>query len=182
MAHAFTPQAAVTVQGTIEQLNRGGVKIEGSWYNYPRDYSGERIPREAVGAFVVLAVLLGEGKPMIGSVLKLEKAAPASASAAPAPSEPKPAPSPAPSPTPAPAVSPEGPSWTDHPATDGQKKKIEDLSQALGLSAQMVNLVVKLRFQNEAKSVESLTKGEASRLIHFLDSDPATLLGKGRKG
>jgi hypothetical protein len=195
MANSNLVQAAVTIQGTIEASNKGGVKIAGAWYNYPRGFPNEgKLSREVVGALVTLAVFCGDGdaKPVIGSVLKLEKPegvpsekpAPASAPIAPAPAaEMEPvvpvAQAPAPEASPAPAA-PSVPSWTADPASGGQKEKIAQLSESLGLSSQTVNLILKMRYKDEQKSTASLTKGEASRLISFLESQAPTLPARGR--
>lgn len=185
MANSNQVQAAVTIQGTIEASNKGGVKIAGAWYNYPRGFPNEgKLSREMVGAVATLAVLYGDGdaKPVIGSVLKLEKPEGApSENPVPAPAEGVPVPLPAPE---MPAVAPEATaapgSWTKDPISDGQKEKIEKLSTSLGLSSQAVNLILKMRFKDEQKSIVSLTKGEASRLISFLDSQAPALPARGR--
>lgn len=182
MTTSSTLQAPGTIQGTITQLNRGGVKVGDTWFNYPRGTADQaKLSKEAVGALVVLAIVMVEGKPMIGSVQRLEKAqAPAPAAAAvaqPAPAELPAAPSPAPAPQ-----APAGPGpWTAHPATDGQKQKIQELAESLGISSQMVNLILKLRFKDEAKSVATLKKGEASKVIQFLDAEMPQLPVRGRR-
>lgn len=194
-------QAATQIQGTIEQLNRGGIKVGGTWYNYPKGHAGERIPREFVGAFIVLTALSMEGKSYIGSILRLDRPK-ASAGAAPSNVESKSPEMPTPaSPPPAPvetkpaapvasAAAPgtssatpaavEAGGWTKEPATDGQKKKIEDLSKALDLEESTVQLILKLRFKEANKTVANLTKGEASKLITFLDNEAPLLPPKRR--
>ena len=75
---------------------------------------------------------------------------------------------------------PEPAAWTREPVTDDQKKKIEDLSKKLDLQEPTVQLILKMRFKDADKSVANLTKGEASKLITFLDNDAPLLPPKRR--
>lgn len=189
-------QQALRVQGVISAVNRGGVKIDGRWHNYPRGYAGERLPREAIGSYAVLLIVVYDDKPYIDSVLKLEKvpsadafASPAEASAqrpveSPAPSAPVPAPEPDPSIAPvatateaptAPESAPEAKRWASEPSTDAQRLKIERLAEAAGMTIQSVLTIARLAFRNPEKSMGNLTKGEASKLIVLLDGDAPTL-------
>jgi hypothetical protein len=189
MTNSNLVQAAVTVQGTIEASNRGGLKIDGTWYNYPKGFPNEgKLSREVIGSLVTLAVLFGDGlqTPVIGSVLKLGKPE-GSSSEAPAPAAPPVAPVPTPKSEPeepaAPAAAPgasAGGSWMSERISSGQKEKISKLAESLSLSAQAVNLILKMRYKDEAKSIESLTKSEASKLIQFLDSQAPTLPSRSR--
>lgn len=186
MANSNSVQAAVTVQGPIEASNKGGVKVGGAWYNYPRGTPNEgKLSRDVIGAVVTLAVLTMDGKLFIGSVLKLGKPEGAP-SETPVPVPVPPAPAQAAPPLPvvptqvaAPAA-PEVRSWITERISSGQKEKIQTLSESLDLSSQAVNLILKMRYKDEQKSIESLTKGEASRLISFLDSQAPTLPVRGR--
>lgn len=188
MANSNQVQAAVTVQGTIEASNKGGLKVDGTWYNYPRGTPNEgKLSRDVVGAQVTLAVLTADGqKPVIGSVLKLdgpEGSAGETPAAAPAPSQVVPGVEAQPAAPVAPASAPpvaSSPSWMADPVSGAQKEKIETLSASLGLSSGAVNLILKMRFKDEAKSVVSLTKLEASKLIQFLDGSAPALPSRGR--
>ena len=189
MANSNLVQAAVTVQGTIEASNRGGLKIDGTWYNYPRGFPNEgKLSREVIGSLVTLAVLFGDGsqQPVIGSVQKLGKPE-GSSDEAPAPAAlpelPVPSPKSEPAQPAAPAAAPgasAGGSWMSERISSGQKEKIKGLAESLDVSSQMVNLILKMRYKDEQKSIESLTKSEASKLIQFLDSQAPTLPARGR--
>jgi hypothetical protein len=183
-------QAAVHVQGTIEKSNKGGLLVNGTWYNYPRGTPSEgKLSGQGVGSLVTLAVFIPEdgSKPVIGRVVKLERPEGPKSEAPAAVPAPTPVVPPA-EPKPAPAVAPAAdrqaprplPSWTADPMSDVQKERIEKLSESLNLSSQVVNLILKMRFKDEAKSVGSLTKGEASKLIQFLDSQAPVLPSRGR--
>jgi hypothetical protein len=188
MSNSNLVQAAVTVQGQVESSNEGGLRIDGTWYNYPRGFPKEgKLSRDVVGSLVTLAVLFGDGtqKPLIGSVLKLAKpdgSPPKGAAPTPASPAPLPVPMPAPEAPAAPAAAPEVPEagWMKEPLSKGQKEKISMLATSLDLSSQMVNLILKMRYKDEQKSVESLTKSEASKLIQFLDSAAPALPQRGR--
>ena len=192
-----TPQA-LRVQGVISAVNRGGVKIDGRWYNYPRGYASERIPREAVGAFAVLLVAMFQGKPYIDSVLKLERVpaedAPASPPApgeapveSPAPEAAAPQAEAVPVPEVATATEPEAAPvppeaapagdkrWAAEPSTDAQRQKIARLADQAGMPITTVETVARLAFRDSEKSMATLTKGEASRLIVLLDGEPPAL-------
>lgn len=196
---------ALRVQGVISAVNRGGVKIDGRWHNYPRGYAAERLPREAMGAYAVLMIAMYEGKPYIDSVLKLEKVPPADAPASPAAasvegpvespapsapvpaSEPEPGPSVAPAATateapPAPEATPEAKRWAAEPSTDAQRQKIERLAETAGMPIQTVQTIARLAFRNPEKSMGNLTKGEASKLIVLLDGDAPALPSRRRSG
>ncbi len=186
MANSNLTQAAVTVQGTIEASNQGGLKIDGAWYNYPRGFAKEgKLSRDVIGALVTLAVLFVDGtqKPEIAAVVKLEALKGAAAqNPVPVPARPAPVPVQEPEVPPAVAPAPEAPSnrWMKEPISKGQKEKIAELATSLDVSSQMVNLILKMRYKDEQKSVESLTKSEASKLIQFLDSQAPTLPARGR--
>ena len=188
MANSHLVQAAVTVQGTIQKSNFGGLQIDGAWYNYPRGTPKEaKLSGQVIGSLVTLAVLYADGqKPVIGSVLKLvgpEGSSGETPAAAPVPSPVVPEVEAQPAAPVAPATAPSAapsPSWMADPVSGAQKEKIETLSASLGLSSGAVNLILKMRYKDEEKSVVSLTKSEASKLIQFLDGSAPALPSRGR--
>jgi hypothetical protein len=142
------------VKGLVEQVNRHGIKIGGTWYDYDRSFEGERPGKDLVGQEVDLALVDSKsGKQFIrafeicGEIM----------------GDPEGQDEPAPEAAQESAA--EGPSPSDDPATPQQVEYVETLLEKAGLAQDDLAQLSQIRFK---KAFADLTKREASRTITYL--------------
>lgn len=158
-----------TVRHPVERVNADGVKVDGTWHNYGRTFTGQRLTKDAVGKEYELSLVHSakDGKWVIQAISPVKAASTAKSAngaAARAPVEP-----------PAPEESEAG-ELQDDPAPepssdeDGRSASAEALKYAEDLalkegwtSEELSDLAVK-RFK---KPFASLSPREASKLIEF---------------
>jgi len=165
MVNAFPAQttraAIVTLVGLVEAVNKGGVKVGGTWYDYGRTFQGERLDSQAIGQEFEFALVESkkDGKSYLRAVKTTAESAPessapeacASGTAIIQPAEQ--------------AAADNGAHPAGATASPEALKYAEDLALKLGISSEDLAAIVKLRFQKEW---DALAKHEASLLIVFL--------------
>ncbi len=192
MANLMSP-ASLTMEGIVQAVNKGGLKVNERWFNYPRPYTGTKVSPDVVGTLVALAFMEVEGKAFLTT---LAMKTPAAAAHVAAPAEPVLAPS---SPVAPPAAAPRAiiteiappepaqeeapaPASQERSASERQLQEIARVSELAKVSSPRLSLILKMRWNDEGKALKSLTAEEASRLIYFLGGSlPRKTFGRERR-
>lgn len=190
MANLMSP-ASLTMEGIVQAVNKGGLKVNERWFNYPRPYTGTKVSPDVVGTLVALAFMEVEGKAFLTT---LAVKTPAAAALVAAPAEPVLAPSspvapPAAAPRsiaeivpPEPAQEATAPASQERSASERQLQEIARVSELAKVSSPRLSLILKMRWNDEGKALKSLTAEEASRLIYFLGGSlPRKSFGRERR-
>ena len=142
------------VKGLVEQVNRHGIKIGGTWYDYDRSFEGERPGKEIVGQEVDLALADPKGGKQFFRAMEIcgEIMGDPEGGEEPAQEE-------------AQESAPEGASPGLDPATDNQVNLVKLLLPKAELTDEDLEQLCQIRFK---KAFADLTKREASATITYL--------------